>query len=167
MKKSKILVYCRRGVGARLSEVRAARAGCLAVLSHLFPERAFVLSVTLCDEEEIRAVNAETREKDAVTDVLSFPMLGVAPGEDPADLAGPADLEGGRIYLGDMLICVSRARAQAEEYGHSTRREFAFLAAHSVLHFLGYDHMEEAERLEMEALQRSALDAAGLTRDAH
>ena len=167
MKKSKIHISRRRGIGAKLAEARAARAGCLAVLRHLFPESAFVLSVTLCGEEEIRAVNAETRDKDAVTDVLSFPMLAIAPGEDPADIAGAADLEGGRIYLGDMLICVPRARAQAEEYGHSTRREFAFLAAHSVLHFLGYDHMEEAERLEMEALQRSALDAAGLTRDTH
>ena len=165
MKKSKILISRRRGIGARLSEARAARAGCLAVLRHLFPDSAFVLSVTLCGEEEIRAVNAEMRDKDAVTDVLSFPMLTISPGEAPADLAGAADLEGGRIYLGDMLICVPRARAQAEEYGHSTRREFAFLAAHSVLHFLGYDHMEDSDREEMQAKEKKILAAMNLPRE--
>ena len=166
MKSSKIRIYRRRDAAATLREARAARAGCLAVLRHLFPGVPFSLSITLCGAEEIRAANAETRSIDAVTDVLAYPMLDIAPGENPAEIACAADMERGRIYLGDMLICTSRAREQAAEYGHSTRREFAFLAAHSVLHFLGYDHMEEDERREMETLQRQALTAAGLTRDA-
>ncbi len=146
-------------------ELAAIRDGCRAVLEMLIPGEACSVAVTVCGEAEMRAVNAEARGKDEVTDVLSFPMLALTPGRSPAEAAEEADMEDGRVYLGDMLICAPRARAQAAQYGHSVRREFAFLAAHSALHFLGYDHETPAERAQMEDLQRRALDAAGYTRD--
>lgn len=164
VKRTKVSIYRRRGSDVTAQELRAMRDGCRAVTDMLFPGQAFALSVTVCGQEEIRRVNAEEREVDAVTDVLSFPMLSLTPGEDPADAAGDCDMEDGRIYLGDMLLCAPRARQQAGQYGHSLRREFAFLCAHSVLHMLGYDHMTEGERRQMEALQKRALIAAGYPR---
>lgn len=163
--KNKITISRRRGTDVTPEESAAITAGCNAVLSLLCPEDVCALSVTVCREEEIRRINREERDTDAVTDVLSFPMLSLAPGDKPGEIAGDADREEGRIYLGDMVICAERAREQARNFGHSVRREFAFLAAHSVLHFLGYDHMEDGERKEMERLQKAALDAAGYTRD--
>ena len=165
MKKNRISIARRRGTELTDAELAAIRDGCNAVLMELFPGLLCAVGVTVCMEAEIRRVNAEERGIDAVTDVLSFPMLELAPGQSPAEVAEEPDYEDGRIYLGDMLLCAPRAREQAREYGHSVRREFAFLAAHSVLHFLGYVHMEDAERAEMEAVQRTALEHAGSTRE--
>lgn len=126
------------------------------------------VSLTLVDPEVIKDTNREFREIDRVTDVLSFPMLEyTTPGdfsnveEDFSDCFNP---ESGELMLGDIMICLDRAREQAEEYGHSVKREFAFLIAHSMLHLLGFDHMEEDEARVMEAKQREALDHLGITR---
>ena len=109
------------------------------------------VDVLLTTDQGIREINAEQREVDAVTDVLSFPYLELTPGTPP-DGTGEDELdpETGLCPLGDMVISVERAREQAEEFGHSVQREIAYLAVHSVLHLLGYDHMEEEERLVME-----------------
>lgn len=108
-------------------------------------EKPAEVSVTLIDAEGIRELNAEYRNKDAVTDVLSFPIFD--------------DTEDETAVLGDIVLCLSRADEQAKEYGHSFEREVAFLTVHSVLHLLGYDHEtgEEDER-EMFARQRLIME---------
>lgn len=128
------------------------------------------VSISLVDNDAIRDVNREFRELDIPTDVLSFPM---AEYKKPADF-GIFDGEEGRLYfnpetgellLGDIMISLERADEQAEEYGHSLEREVAFLVAHSVLHLIGYDHMEDEERLLMEEKQERVLQALGITRE--
>ena len=112
------------------------------------------ISFSFVSEDEIRELNAFYRDKDSVTDVLSFPQY-----DDLSELDD--DME---LCLGDVVICSDVARRQAEEYGHSLKRELCFLCAHSALHLLGYDHETEEEREEMEAKQREILDALGIKR---
>ena len=104
-------------------------------------EQPCEVNIMLTDDEGIHEINLAMRQVDRPTDVLSFPMFDLAPGEHPD--AYDADPETGRVPLGDMCISVERARAQAEEYGHSFEREICYLAVHSTLHLLGYDHMDE------------------------
>ena len=127
------------------------------------------VSIVLTDGRGIREMNREYRGIDRETDVLSFPNVdfeekGVFDiGEDSeADYFAP---ETGELVLGDILISVDRVYGQAQEYGHSVRREFAFLVAHSMLHLCGYDHMEEEERARMERRQEEILTGLGITRD--
>ena len=101
------------------------------------------INILLTDDEGIREVNRDMREIDRATDVLSFPMFDLVPGEHPDEY--DADPDTGRVPLGDMCISVERAKAQAEEYGHSFDREICYLCVHSVLHLLGYDHLDEGE----------------------
>ncbi len=123
------------------------------------------VSVSFTNNEEIRQINYEQRGIDSATDVLSFPMLELVPGEEYK--AGPEDLdpETGRVYLGDIVISLERAEEQAKEYGHSIERETAFLAIHSLLHLLGYDHINEEERKEMRLHEEAVLTALSLTRE--
>lgn len=112
-------------------------------------------------------MNAEFREIDRATDVLSFPMVDYEePGE--FEFLEEADEyfhpETGELMLGDIVISKEKVLSQSEEYGHSPRREYAFLIAHSMLHLMGYDHMEEEERLCMEAKQRDILDRLNILR---
>ena len=101
------------------------------------------INIMLTDDEGIREVNRTMREIDRATDVLSFPMFDLTPGEHPGE--EDADPDTGLVPLGDMCISVERAKAQAAEYGHSFRREICYLCVHSVLHLLGYDHLDEGE----------------------
>ena len=101
------------------------------------------INILLTDDEGIREVNRDMREIDRATDVLSFPMFDLVPGEHPDEYY--ADPDTGLVPLGDMCISVERAKAQAEEYGHSFDREICYLCVHSVLHLLGYDHLDEGE----------------------
>lgn len=118
------------------------------------------VSVVITDDENIRMLNAEHREKDSATDVLSFPML-----EFDEEHNIISDDEYGVLLLGDIVISLERACAQAEEYGHSLIREIGFLCAHSALHLLGYDHEDsEQSRLVMREKEEKALSALGLTR---
>ncbi|MEE0954718.1 MAG: rRNA maturation RNase YbeY [Eubacterium sp.] len=126
-------------------------------------------SLTLVDNEEIHRMNKEFRQIDRATDVLSFPMVQYdqpACFEKLGDMEDAFDPESGRLLLGDIVISVQRAKEQAKEYGHSIRREIAFLIAHSTLHLLGYDHMVKEEAEIMEAKQEKALQELGITRDA-
>ena len=100
------------------------------------------VNILLTDDEGILEINLAMRGVDRPTDVLSFPMFDLTEGEHPDE----CDPETGRVPLGDMCISVERARAQAREYGHSFEREICYLAVHSTLHLLGYDHMDEGER---------------------
>ena len=101
------------------------------------------ISVLLTDDDGIRAINQAQRQIDRATDVLSFPMFHFTPGQLPADFAAKADPATGLVPLGDMAISLERVRAQAKEYGHSVQRELGYLTVHSVLHLLGYDHLDE------------------------
>lgn len=122
--------------------------------------------VMLTDDDGIRVLNEEHRGIDRATDVLSFPMQEITPGE--AFVPSPLELdpETQTCMLGDIVISVPRAQAQAEEYGHSLTRELCFLAAHAAFHLLGYDHEkgEEDERIHF-ALQEEVLESCGITRD--
>ena len=120
------------------------------------------LNVILTGNQEIKEINKEYRNIDAPTDVLSFPMIDY---ETPSDFVGleeEADNyfnpETGELLLGDIIISVEKVMEQAEQYGHSLKRELAFLTAHSMMHLFGYDHMEEEERIIMEEKQKNVLD---------
>ena len=124
-----------------------------------------LVSVMLTDDEGIHAINLEQRGVDAPTDVLSFPMFEFAPGQPPAEGA-EIDPETGLLPLGDMVVSMERARAQGEEYGHGTKRELAYLAVHSVLHLLGYDHMDDGpQKARMRAREEAILNQLGITRE--
>lgn len=125
------------------------------------------ISLLLTTNEEIHKMNLQFRQVDGATDVLSFPMIDYeAAGqfdflEDCEDCFHP---ETGELLLGDIVISKEKVLSQAEEYGHSPRREFAFLVTHSVLHLTGYDHIDEKDREVMEQLQREILEKAGIPR---
>lgn len=116
------------------------------------------VSVTFVTNERIHEINREYRDKDAPTDVISFAMEELGEGE--MELAG-VDMP--RV-LGDIIISIPRAREQAEEYGHSFIRELGFLTVHGFLHLLGYDHMTDAEEIQMFTLQKEILNEYGLKR---
>ena len=127
------------------------------------------LNVTFTDDETIREINREFRNIDSSTDVLSFPALEF---EKPGDFSGISeddpecfDPDTGELIFGDIMISLDHAKKQAEEYGHSYKREVAFLLTHSLLHLSGFDHMEDEERKVMEALQEQILDEIGITRE--
>ena len=122
------------------------------------------VDVLFTDDEGIHQINLEQREVDRPTDVLSFPMFDLQPGEHPTE--EDADPGTGLVPLGDMVISLERAQAQGEEYGHGTRREVAYLAVHSVLHLLGYDHMDEGPmKARMRAREEAILQQLGITRE--
>lgn len=127
------------------------------------------VNVLLTDNEGIRMFNKEYRNIDKETDVLSFPNLDFQiPGFYEVDEDAEADYfdpESGELILGDIIISVERVIEQAENYGHSCKREFAFLVAHSMLHLAGYDHMEAEEAKVMEAKQEAILQKLNITRE--
>ena len=132
------------------------RAAVLATLSYENYTQKCEVSVTFTDNEGIRAVNREYRGIDKETDVLSFPLTDYEGGDEP-----PMDEP--EISLGDIIISLEKAEAQAKEFGHSFEREAAFLCVHSMLHLLGYDHEKsEADDVEMRRRQREILESMGL-----
>jgi len=122
-------------------------------------------SVVITDNENIRQTNKEFRGIDKATDVLSFPMHQYSEPAFYDELEDEDfDPESDELVLGDIMISFERATEQAVEFGHSVKREIAFLTAHSVLHLLGYDHMEDEERIIMEEKQEAILQGLGITR---
>lgn len=126
------------------------------------------VSVSLVDRESIHRMNREFRRVDRPTDVLSFPMMEYG---EPADFESGEFLasrtispETGELMLGDIVLCGEVVREQAEEYGHSERREFSFLVVHSMLHLFGYDHEGEEERNVMEEHQREIMEQLNIRR---
>ena len=104
------------------------------------------INVLVTDDEGIRAINNATRNIDSATDVLSFPLFQFTPGAFPEDVSEDIDPQTGLLPLGDMAISLERARDQAKRFGNTTRREIGYLTIHSILHLLGYDHMDEGEQ---------------------
>ncbi len=130
------------------------RRCCNAVLQLEKFESSAEISVTFTDNAGIRELNKQYRNKDIETDVLSFPM-----GENGVYDDNP---ETGAKILGDVVISMEKARDQAELYGHSLQREVGYLTAHSVLHLLGYDHMENLERVRMREKEELVMELLGL-----
>ncbi len=126
------------------------------------------VEVVFGSEEEIKAVNAKERGVDAVTDVLSFPALTLQAGEYPVFSAQnfpfDSDPEHGHVFLGSILICDAVAKKQAAAFGHSEARERGYLFLHGLLHLLGYDHIEDADRAKMRAAEEAILLSIGLSR---
>ncbi|MCR4738727.1 MAG: rRNA maturation RNase YbeY [Lachnospiraceae bacterium] len=125
------------------------------------------VSLLLTGPEQIREINRDNRGIDKETDVLSFPMI---PFEKPADFSSfdetdCFDPDTGELLLGDIVLCTDRIFSQAEEYGHSVRREYAFLIVHSMLHLFGYDHVRGEDRILMEERQRIIMDLLDINRD--
>ena len=127
------------------------------------------INILITDNEGIRMYNREYRNIDRETDVLSFPNV---PFELPSDFSVAEEMEAdcfqpdsGELILGDIILSCDRILEQAERFGHSIRREYAFLIAHSMLHLCGYDHMEPDEASVMEEKQNHVLDRLGITRD--
>ncbi|MFI3228916.1 MAG: GTPase Era [Bacillota bacterium] len=137
-----------------------------AVLSHFnIDDNEVIVDIAVITEDEILKLNTDEREIAEVTDVLSFPMIDVKLPFNKEDYSGDIDPETGAVILGEIFICEQRAIEQAEEYNHSITREMGFLVTHSMLHLLGYDHMEEDDRKIMEAVQSEILEEASITRD--
>lgn len=145
---------------ARLIRI-AAKA---AFYSFAYPFDGAV-DVTITDDAGIRAYNREYRQIDRATDVLSFPMGDFYRGEAQTPVQAQMDPDTRRVPLGDMILSAQRARAQAAEFGHSVSRECAYLTVHSMLHLLGYDHMDEGpEKAAMRTKEEEILAKLGLTR---
>ena len=105
------------------------------------------INVLITDDEGIHQINLDMRDVDRPTDVLSFPEFEFTPGEPPTEEDEDCvDIATGLVPLGDMVISVERVKEQAKEYGHSAKRELSYLVVHSVLHLLGYDHLDEGEQ---------------------
>ena len=141
-------------------EVRAAmrsivRKAIFNTLAYEGFEKDVEVSVTFTDNEQIKELNSQYRNKDCATDVLSFPMF---------DLDEDLDMYPGTIPLGDIVISIDKVFEQAENYGHSVEREYAFLITHSMLHLFGYDHMEEEEAKVMEEKQKDILHKMNILR---
>ena len=121
------------------------------------------VDVLLTNDSGIHAINREMRQVDRPTDVLSFPEFDLTPGELPG--TQDADPGTGLVPLGDMVISMERVAAQAREYGHSNRRELSYLVVHSVLHLLGYDHLDEGpQKAQMRAREEAILGELGIGR---
>jgi len=126
------------------------------------------ISITITDNDGIQSINKEYRNIDSPTDVLSFPMVEYDDAGDFSKIEDNDDLfnpETGEVILGDIVLNIDRILLQAEEYGHSTLREFAFLITHSMLHLFGFDHMTEIEASVMEQKQREILEILKISRD--
>ena len=125
------------------------------------------INVLVTDDAGIRIINRESRDLDKPTDVLSFPMFQLEPGNPPKDWSEYEDPASGLVPLGDMCISLERAVAQAQEFGHSTRREVGYLTIHSMLHLLGYDHLDEGPMKKQMRGREEAIAASipNMTRD--
>ena len=153
------------------SEVEEDVAGIEALLMEVIPaaldregvEVPCEIDVLLTDDQGIQEINREQRGVDAPTDVLSFPMFDLTPGDKPG--SENADPGSGLVPLGDMVLNLDRARVQGEEYGHGEKRELAYLAVHSILHLLGYDHLDEGPmKQQMREREEAILSGLGIGR---
>lgn len=123
------------------------------------------INVLLTDNPGIREINRELRDVDRETDVLSFPMFELTPGEFPEDVSNLLDPGSSLLPLGDMALSVEKIKSQAEEFGHSQEREIGYLTVHSVLHLLGYDHLDEGPmKKQMRAREDAIMEYLNIPR---
>ncbi len=137
-----------------------------ALKAESFPYEAEV-SLLLVSSGDIQEINREHRGIDAVTDVLSFPLISYPSPGDFGELENDEDNfnpDTGEALLGDIVLCIDKVKEQAENFGHSERREYAFLILHSILHLLGYDHMLQQDSELMEEKQNKILGQMGILR---
>lgn len=147
---------------------RTAREVIEAALDYVSCPYEAQINLLLTDDEEIARVNQEFRQINRPTDVLSFPAIEYSEAgnfEHLEERQECFDPESGELILGDMMLSMERVCAQAKEFGHSMRREYAFLIAHSMLHLFGFDHMEDNERSQMETMQEEILQNINITRE--
>ena len=137
---------------AMMNKIEEAAKACLEMEG--VDENLAEISLTFVDMEEIQQLNREYRDTDSVTDVLSFPQF-ESKDEFP---------ETGEIIMGDVVICTEKAMLQAEEFGHSPEREIIYLFTHSLLHLMGYDHMEEDEKRIMRQKEEAVMNRIDLGR---
>ncbi len=124
------------------------------------------INVLITNDKGIHAINFGSRKVDKPTDVLSFPMFELEPGNPPQNWDGYLDMETGLCPLGDMCISLERAAAQAKEFGHSLKREVGYLTIHSMLHLLGYDHLDEGpQKKQMRSREEAIAESIGLKRE--
>ena len=125
------------------------------------------INILITNDKGIHAINKASRNIDRPTDVLSFPMFQLEAGNPPRDWESYLDPETGMCPLGDMCISLERANAQAKEFGHSTKREIGYLTIHSMLHLLGYDHLDEGEQKKQMRAREEAIAATipGMSRN--
>ena len=124
------------------------------------------INVLVTDDQGIRAINKATRNIDKETDVLSFPMFTLEPGCFPGNVSSYIDPQTGLFPLGDMAISMERARDQAKRFGNTLKREVGYLTIHSILHLLGYDHMDDGpQKAQMRGREEEILNTLGITRD--
>lgn len=155
----------KRGCAATSSEKSLIKKCALHTLKAEGIEGQCFIAVHTTDNSGIRKINLENRSIDRETDVLSFPMLDLMPGEQPVPSPNNTDPETGLIYLGDIVISIEMAKLQADRYGHSLERELGFLTVHSVLHLLGYDHeTDTASETMMRMREEKILSDLGLKR---
>ena len=153
-------------VGIQKFTIKRLLQGALKRLEQ--PARDIEMSLSIVSPDEIRELNKQFRGVDSVTDVLSFPTIDNAErgvldvNTFPLDAVNPLT---GKLNIGDVIICLDRAKEQAAEYGHSLKRELCFLSLHGLLHLLGYDHIEPQDEEQMNALQEEILENSGITRN--
>ena len=135
-----------------------------AVNANFTQRYALAVEVNFVGEEEIRALNRENRDIDKVTDVLSFPYTDCVKGEEIIADDYAEEMEDGELLIGSIAVCLKRAEEQAEEYGHSLKREVYYLVLHGILHCLGFDHMTETDEAEMTAVAEKIMTALKVTR---
>ncbi|QIB69252.1 rRNA maturation RNase YbeY [Aminipila butyrica] len=133
---------------------KMTEAGKLCIIEEGLDPKDIVVSVTFVDEEEIHQLNKQYREVDRVTDVLSFPQF-----DDLTNLP-----KGGEVCIGDVVICPEQALLQADDFGHSPERELVYLFVHSVFHLLGYDHLEEEDKVAMREKEERIMNQIGIER---
>lgn len=154
-------------VDPELISLMQAAADCALYMEGV--HRRCAVSIRLCDDDAIHAINLEYRGVDRATDVLSFPMInypaGVTAGRADRLLRQALDDEVNACMLGDLIISIPHVYAQAMEYGHSPQREAAYLLVHGICHLMGYDHIEAEEKRRMRAMEEKILSAVGMTRD--
>lgn len=148
-------IYLEEGqaLAGEMEDRLAEASACVMEAEEVCGDRAEI-SLTMVSPEEIRELNRDYRDVDSVTDVLSFPQF-----EGKEDLP-----EEGEICLGDVVICEDKVREQAAEYGHSYEREFTYLFVHSLLHLLGYDHMNDEEKAVMRNKEEEVMNRLDLRR---
>ena len=155
-------IYCEEGEEISQDSLIALES---AMEGFVQADVSLAVELIFVDEEEIRRLNNETRNIDKVTDVLSYPSLDGIKGQALYRDDYPYEIdEEGNLVIGSIAICCQRAKEQAEEYGHSYERELHYLIVHGIMHCLGYDHMEEEDKVEMREKEEYILGKLGITR---